>query len=196
MDTAFEGKMAIRRRVDKASEDLEQAYGRGLRVGGRSRSAMRGWLRLGSLVLPCALGRGGRSFRKREGDGATPSGVWETVAVLYRADRIRRPRTALPVRPLKPDDGWCDDVGDRNYNRAVRHPYPASAERLWRQDSLYDVIVVLDHNRRPRVQGAGSAIFMHLATPGYRPTEGCVALSKRDLLLVLAAGRGTRVVIA
>jgi len=188
--------MAIRRRVNKPSEGLKRAYGRGLRVSGLSRSAARGWLRVGPLVLPCALGRGGRSFRKREGDGATPSGVWEAVAVLYRADRVRRPQTALPARPLNPDDGWCDAVGDRNYNRAVRHPYPASAERLWRQDGLYDVIVVLDHNRRPRVQGAGSAIFMHLVKPGYRPTEGCVALSRRDLLLVLVAGCGTRVMIA
>jgi L,D-peptidoglycan transpeptidase YkuD (ErfK/YbiS/YcfS/YnhG family) len=196
METAFEANMAIRRRGNKPSEGTKVAYGRGLWVAGRSRSATRGWLCTGGLVLPCALGRGGRSFRKREGDGAAPSGVWQAVAVLYRADRVRRPKSPLPVRPLKPDDGWCDAVGDRNYNRAVRHPYPASAEHLWRQDSLYDVIVVLDHNRRPRVQGAGSAIFMHVARPGYRPTEGCVALSRRDLLLVLAAVRGTRVVIA
>jgi len=188
--------MAIRRRRNKSIDGTKRTYGRRLWVTGPSRSATRGWLCLGVRVLPCALGRGGRSFRKREGDGATPSGVWEAVAVLYRADRVRRPRTGLPVRPLKPDDGWCDAVGDRNYNRAVRHPYPASAERLWRQDSLYDVIVVLDHNRRPRVRGAGSAIFVHVAKPGYRPTEGCVALSRRDLLLVLAAGSGTRVVIA
>lgn len=101
------------------------------------------------------------------------------------------------MRPLKVDDGWCDAVGDRNYNRYVCHPYPASAERLWRDDALYDVIVVLDHNQRPRVQGAGSAIFMHVARPGYRPTEGCVALARHHLLLVLAgAGRGTRVAIS
>jgi len=101
------------------------------------------------------------------------------------------------VRAIKPDDGWCDATGDRNYNRWVQHPYPASAERLWRKDALYDVIVVLDHNRRPRVQGAGSAIFMHLARPGYRPTEGCVAFAHRHLLLVIAAARrSTRVVIA
>jgi L,D-peptidoglycan transpeptidase YkuD (ErfK/YbiS/YcfS/YnhG family) len=135
-------------------------------------------------------------MRKREGDGATPSGVWRLTQVLYRADRVQRPRTGLPVRPLKVDDGWCDAVGDRNYNRAVRHPYAASAERLWREDALYDVIVVLDHNRRPRVQGAGSAIFMHVARPGYRPTEGCIALARHHLALVLArAGSSTRISI-
>lgn len=151
---------------------------------------------MGPLVLPCALGRGGRSNRKREGDGATPNGTWRMVAVLYRADRIRRPQTALPVRPLEADDGWCDAVGDGNYNRWVRHPYPASAERLWREDAVYDVIVVLDHNRMPRVQGAGSAIFIHVARPGYRPTEGCIALAQRHLLLMLArVGRGARVAV-
>jgi L,D-peptidoglycan transpeptidase YkuD (ErfK/YbiS/YcfS/YnhG family) len=135
-------------------------------------------------------------MRKREGDGATPSGVWRLTQVLYRADRVQRPRTGLPVRPLKVDDGWCDAVGDRNYNRAVRHPYAASAERLWREDALYDVIVVLDHNQRPRVQGAGSAIFMHVARPGYRPTEGCIALARHHLLMVLAnAGPETQVIV-
>ncbi len=189
--------MAIRRQG--APHSIGRTSGRGspLWVSARSRSAARGWVRVGTLVLPCALGRSGRSFTKREGDGATPSGTWEVVEVLYRADRVQRPRTALPVRALKPDDGWCDAVGDRNYNRWIRHPYPASAERLWREDDLYDVIVVLDHNRRPRVQGAGSAIFMHVARPGYRPTEGCVALAWPHLLLLLATmGRGTRVVVA
>ncbi len=151
---------------------------------------------MASLVLPCALGRSGRATRKHEGDGATPSGIWRPELVLYRADRVQRPTTALPIRPINVDDGWCDAIGDRNYNRWVRHPYPASAERLWRADHLYDVVVVLNHNTRPRVQGAGSAIFMHLARPGYRPTEGCVALTRRHLLFVLARmGRGTRIVI-
>lgn len=189
--------MAIRRHEACHSRDMAPRSGSRVWVVGRSRGATEGRLRLGSLMLPCALGRSGRSAIKREGDGATPSGTWRPVLVLYRADRRPRPRTALPVRPLKADDGWCDAVGDRNYNRWIRHPYPASAERLWRQDALYDVIVVLDHNQRPRMQGAGSAIFMHLARPGYAPTEGCVALAPRHLLLVLGvAGRDTRVVIA
>jgi L,D-peptidoglycan transpeptidase YkuD (ErfK/YbiS/YcfS/YnhG family) len=186
--------MAIRRQG--APHSIDMTSGPAPWVSARSRSAARGWLRVGALVLPCALGRSGRSFTKREGDGATPSGTWKPVEVLYRADRVQRPRTALPLRALRPDDGWCDSVGDRNYNRWIRHPYPSSAERLWREDALYDVIVVLDHNRRPRAQGAGSAIFMHVARPGYRPTEGCVALVQPHLLLLLATmGRGTRVVI-
>ena len=117
----------------------------------------------------------------REGDGATPIGNWRMVEVRYRADRVRRPRCVLTPVPLRPDDGWCDDTRDRNYNRHVRHPYPASAERMWRNDRLYDIVVVLDHNRLPRMRGAGSAIFVHLARPGYAPTEGCIGLSEHNL---------------
>lgn len=146
--------------------------------------------------LRCSIGRSGRIARKREGDGGTPIGTWRLVEVLYRADRVRRPVSALRTRPLRRADGWCDAIGDRNYNRAVRHPYPASAERLWRDDHVYDIIVVTSHNRRPRVQGNGSAVFVHLAREGYAATEGCVALSARDLRLMLAsAGRQTRLVI-
>lgn len=196
MDTAIGEKMAIPSRGQRLTDDEMPHCSRGLFVRSRVRSAARGSLFMGPLALPCALGWSGRSARKHEGDGATPSGIWRPLLVLYRADRVQRPRTALPVRSLKVDDGWCDAVGDRNYNRPVRHPYPASAERLWRDDALYDVIVVLDHNRQPRIQGAGSAIFMHVARSGYRPTEGCIALARHHLLLVLAnAGPGTRVVV-
>jgi L,D-peptidoglycan transpeptidase YkuD (ErfK/YbiS/YcfS/YnhG family) len=178
--------MAIRRHRRTHSNGMTPQYVDMLEVGSLTRGASKGWLRMGSCVLPCALGRTGRTFSKREGDGGTPSGCWRPLIVLYRADRVARPRTGLPVRPIRPSDGWCDAPGDGNYNRVVRHPYPASAERLWRQDALYDLIVVLDHNQRPRIQGAGSAIFMHVARTGYQPTEGCVALSHRHLLHVLA----------
>lgn len=107
------------------------------------------------------------------------------LGVLYRPDRVRRPLTRLPVRPIGPDDGWCDAASDRNYNRPVRLPYAASAERLWRADHLYDLVVVLGHNAVPRVRGRGSAIFVHVAGPGYSPTEGCIALRREHLLLLL-----------
>jgi L,D-peptidoglycan transpeptidase YkuD (ErfK/YbiS/YcfS/YnhG family) len=106
--------------------------------------------------------------------------------VLYRRDRQRPPRTALPLRPIHVDDGWCDAPDDRNYNRRVRLPYPASAENLWRSDNLYDVVVVLDYNLRPRTRGRGSAIFMHLARADYAPTAGCIALRRSHLLLMLS----------
>jgi L,D-peptidoglycan transpeptidase YkuD (ErfK/YbiS/YcfS/YnhG family) len=99
---------------------------------------------------------------------------------------MRRPRTALPVRAIRANDGWCDEPNDRNYNRLIRLPSMRSAEGLMREDGLYDLIFVLGYNDRPRVRGKGSAIFVHLARDGYTPTEGCVAFSRRDLVGVLA----------
>jgi L,D-peptidoglycan transpeptidase YkuD (ErfK/YbiS/YcfS/YnhG family) len=141
---------------------------------------------IGSLNVPCAVGRSGVKALKREGDGATPAGRYQARFGYIRRDRIMHPHTGLPLRPLKPRDGWCDAPSDRNYNRRVAIPYPASAERLWRDDRLYDIIIVLSYNERPRVRGRGSAVFMHVAREGLAPTEGCVALRRADLKRVLA----------
>lgn len=166
------------------------------RVMRRSLAARVGVLQLGPLVKPVALGRSGISARKREGDGATPLGTWRVERVLYRADRVARPMTGLPVVRIRRDDGWCDEPRDRNYNRAVRLPYPASAECMWREDHLYDLVVVLDHNTRPRVQGGGSAIFIHCAREGFKPTAGCIAFREADLRLMLRhMRRGMRVFV-
>ncbi|MGH6817058.1 MAG: L,D-transpeptidase family protein [Hyphomicrobiaceae bacterium] len=146
----------------------------------------RGQVQLGPPIYRCTLGRTGRRAMKREGDGATPRGRFAVRQVFYRADRVARPRAFCHVRPLAHRDGWCDASGDRNYNRFVRHPYPASAERLWRADGLYDIVVVLGYNDRPRVQGRGSAIFMHVAHPDGTPTAGCIGLPRPQLLRLLA----------
>ena len=167
-----------------------------LRLESLNSRATRGRLRCGWLALPCSLGRSGRSVAKREGDGATPSGRWRLREVLYRPDRVARPSTGLPVRPIRALDGWCDAIGDRNYNRAVRHPYPASAETLWRADALYDVVVVVSYNEQPRVQGRGSAIFLHIERPDRGPTAGCVAVTLCDMRRLLAVlGPGARLVV-
>jgi len=161
-------------------------------VRGLSGHAQRGILTYGSLRVPCALGRSGRRALKHEGDGATPIGRFAVRQAFYRADRLRRPRTRVPLVRLRPDDGWCDKPNDRNYNRYVRHPYPASAERLWRADGLYDLIVVIGHNDRPRARGRGSAVFIHVAGPGMAPTAGCIGLRLADLRRLLARmSRGT-----
>jgi L,D-peptidoglycan transpeptidase YkuD (ErfK/YbiS/YcfS/YnhG family) len=155
-----------------------------------------GEARWGKLRFRCALGRGGVKVEKREGDGATPIGAWPMRRLLYRADRIAPPATVLPCAEIDPEDGWCDDPADPAYNRPVRLPYPARHERLWREDEIYDLIVVLGHNDDPVVAGLGSAIFLHAARPDYAPTEGCVALQRADLMRVLAeAGPGDRVVV-
>ena len=139
----------------------------------------------GSRRFRCAVGRGGRRRDKREGDGATPVGAWPIRRLLYRADRIDRPKTALPVAAIGTSDGWCDAPRDANYNQPVQLPYPASAETLWREDGVYDLIVPLGCNDAPVVAGAGSAIFLHVARPDFTPTEGCVAVALADLLAVL-----------
>ena len=134
----------------------------------------------------CAVGKGGLVADKREGDGATPIGVWPLRSLLYREDRLQRPRTALPCQAIAADDGWCDAPDDPAYNRPVKLPYEASHEVLQRDDSIYDLIVVLAYNDAPPVPGLGSAIFLHVARDDYSGTEGCVALARQDLLTLLS----------
>jgi len=137
-------------------------------------------------VLPCALGRTGIRAIKREGDGATPRATLPLIAALWRDDRLARPRAALALRAIRGDDGWCDAPFDGRYNRAVRLPCAASHEELSRDDGLYDVLVVLDFNLRPRTARGGSAIFLHCARPGLSATAGCVAFPRPVLLRLLA----------
>lgn len=146
-----------------------------------------GKLRAGGKTLRCALGRSGviPAHDKREGDGASPAGIWPVRRALWRPDRLEKPQTALPLQPIRPDDGWCDAPADPAYNRPVRLPWPASHEVMTRQDGLYDVVVVLGHNDNPPVPGMGSAIFLHCASDDYKPTEGCIALAREELLELL-----------
>ncbi|MBS0643250.1 MAG: L,D-transpeptidase family protein [Proteobacteria bacterium] len=135
-----------------------------------------------------ALGKGGIRADKREGDGATPLATLRLVRVLYRPDREQQPATQAPVQALTPTDGWCDDPALPAYNQPVRLPIDGSAEALWRDDTLYDIIGVLDWNLAPVIPGRGSAIFLHIARPDYGPTEGCIALAPADLRRILAMG--------
>jgi L,D-peptidoglycan transpeptidase YkuD (ErfK/YbiS/YcfS/YnhG family) len=156
----------------------------------------RGWLIAGGLALPVALGRGGIKANKREGDGATPRGNFRPKRLWWRSERYPRPATSLPVQRIGPDDGWCEDPGDRHYNRPVKVPPGSKADRLARIDHLYDFIVEIDHNTRPRVAGRGSAVFIHVARPGFAPTAGCVALDVGALRRLLARlGPRTKIVV-
>ena len=145
-----------------------------------------GLLSYGLWQSRCTLGRSGVTAAKTEGDGATPAGRFPLRRVLYRPDRVTAPRGILPAIALAPDDGWCDDPTHADYNRPVRLPHPGSCEHLWRDDHVYDVIVVLGHNDDPPKPGLGSAIFLHVARADLGPTEGCVALAADDLLALLA----------
>jgi L,D-peptidoglycan transpeptidase YkuD (ErfK/YbiS/YcfS/YnhG family) len=151
------------------------------------------WSR-GSAVA--VVGRAGVKADKHEGDGATPAGTYPLISILYRLDRIVTPPSALPMKPLAPSDGWVDEPADANYNRPVSLPYPASAERMWRDDDLYDALVVIGYNMEPVVPGAGSAIFLHIATPDFASTAGCVAVQKEFLLgLLPLLGPGSQIAI-
>jgi L,D-peptidoglycan transpeptidase YkuD (ErfK/YbiS/YcfS/YnhG family) len=163
--------------------------GRTLTVAADRPGGTAGWLEAGCRSgrrHRCALGRTGIARDKREGDGATPAGLFPLRRVLYRPDRMSPPRTALAAVPLRPADGWCDDPADAAYNRPVTLPYAGGHERLWRDDRLYDLILVIGHNDDPVLAGAGSAVFVHVAAAGWEPTAGCVALALPDLLTVLA----------
>lgn len=149
----------------------------------------KGLLRFGPITVPCALGRSGIVQRKHEGDGTTPAGCFQLVKVFYRPDRGPRLKTGLPVTALTSRAGWCDDPGHRLYNRPVTLPFPKSHEIMWRDDPLYDIVVVLDYNLAPAVRGRGSAIFFHIARPHYTPTEGCVAVAPRHMRLLLSKVR-------
>jgi L,D-peptidoglycan transpeptidase YkuD (ErfK/YbiS/YcfS/YnhG family) len=123
-------------------------------------------------------------------------GVWPMRQVFWREDRLARPATGLPIDALIPEAGWCDDPSSPLYNFPVALPFPLSHEKLWREDGVYDVIVVLGYNDDPPVRGKGSAIFLHLARAGYEPTQGCVAVSLPDLRRLLPRlGRQVRLVI-
>jgi L,D-peptidoglycan transpeptidase YkuD (ErfK/YbiS/YcfS/YnhG family) len=146
-----------------------------------------GWLSGAGPFKPLqvALGRGGIKATKREGDGATPAGCFHPVRLWWRRDRLPRPRTLLPVRGIRPDDAWCEDPSDRRYNRAFRRSANEPGDRLRRHDGLYDLIIEIDHNTRPRVARRGSAVFIHVARDRLAPTAGCVGLQRSELLQLL-----------
>ncbi|MDA8230198.1 MAG: L,D-transpeptidase family protein [Magnetospirillum sp.] len=155
-----------------------------------------GWLAWDGRRVRCALGRGGIRADKVEGDGATPAGCFAFRRAFYRPDRLAAPATRLTLAALTPAHGWCDDPGHPDYNRETRLPHPARCETLWRDDGVYDLIVVLGHNDDPVMPGKGSAVFLHLARDDFGPTEGCVALAPADLLALLAAvGPGDRLCV-
>ncbi len=154
---------------------------RDIRVSTRPGRRSQGFVRAGLGVVSAALGRGGIKANKREGDGGTPRGKFFPVRVWWRADRVPRPRTSLPLRRIGPADAWCEDLSDRRYNRAFGRSANELGDRLWRDDGLYDLFVEIDHNTKPRIAGRGSVVFIHVARPGFAPTAGCIALRLPDL---------------
>lgn len=140
----------------------------------------------GALTFRAALGRSGRSSRKREGDGATPVAAMRVLRGYYRREKVSGPLlTPLPMTAIDATMLWCDAPADANYNRPVRAPFGPSHEEMMRRDELYDVCLVLDWNISSRRRNLGSAIFFHCAKPGYPPTQGCIAIAIRDMRRLL-----------
>ena len=173
-----------------------QSFGKTIRVRRKPGDPRQGLLCFNNTTFPCALGRSGTTALKREGDGATPIGTFPLLYGYFRSDRIKKMSTGLAMKPIRSNMGWCDASVDRNYNREIQLPYPASHEQMLREDRLYDVCIVLDYNISKHIRGLGSAIFFHQAKAGFKPTEGCIAIdpaTMRRLLPML--DRRTKIVI-
>lgn len=169
-----------------------------IRVFPCPRDRRKGIVVAGVMRFPCALGLAGAGLKKMEGDGVTPIGTYALRRLHYRAGKGQKPRSSLPMRRIGPQDWWSDDTEDRAYNRLVRlrKKPPVAKEGLWRKDALYDLVVEIGYNDRPALRGKGSGIFLHLARPGFAPSEGCVAVTREALLRLLPhMGPRTRIKI-
>jgi L,D-peptidoglycan transpeptidase YkuD (ErfK/YbiS/YcfS/YnhG family) len=167
-----------------------------IRIRPRAGNSRAGWLTADGLTIPVALGRGGILANKREGDGGTPRGIFHPRKLWWRADRHPRPRTHLPAHAIRLEDAWCEDPNDRHYNQPIRLTREEGGDRLTRKDHLYDFIVEIDHNTKPRVAGRGSAVFLHLARENFGPTAGCVSMTPSAMVhLLRRLGPKTRIVI-
>jgi len=144
-----------------------------------------GWLKAGEKVYRAVYGSGGIGSKEGEGDKVSPEGIWALRRVLYRADRIEKPTTKLPIEAITPAHAWCDVPGDPKYNQLVMLPYPCNDARLWREDNLYDLVVVIGYNDDPVIDGKGSEIYLHVVRPDYSPSAGCASVSLPDLLEIL-----------
>jgi len=136
--------------------------------------------------VKCAIGKRGIGIKKREGDLITPKGKFKISYILYRKDRVGNLSSKLKKIVIKKNMGWCNDPESKDYNKLIRFPFSFTAERLFRKDNTYDIILVLSYNSNPIKKNKGSAIFLHIAKKNYSPTLGCVAISKRNLIKLLS----------
>ena len=143
------------------------------------------YLTFDNYKAKCAIGKRGISIKKREGDFVTPKGTFKIKEIFYRKDRVQRLITRLKKTVIKKNMGWCDDPKSKKYNKLIYFPFKYSAEKLYRKESIYDIILVLNFNMNPIRKNKGSAIFIHIAKKNYEPTKGCIAVKKKDLIKIL-----------
>ena len=146
--------------------------------------------------LKCSIGKSGSASLKKEGDLATPKGEFKLGTLYFRKDRIKHPKCKLKRKSIKKNMGWCNDVKSKKYNKEINFPFGYRAEKLYRRDRIYDILINIKYNHFPIVKGKGSAIFLHLASKKYKPTSGCVAISKKDLIKILPLiKKNTKIII-
>ena len=154
-----------------------------------------GVLKFKNLKFKCALGKSGIGKKRKEGDNITPKGSYKLLGIFYRSDRIQNFKTILKKRKINKKMGWCDDVNNKNYNKLIKLPCNFSNEKLYRRDNIYDLVVPINYNTNKIARGKGSAIFLHVAKKNYSPTKGCIALKKKDLILLLKKIKSKKVKI-
>jgi L,D-peptidoglycan transpeptidase YkuD (ErfK/YbiS/YcfS/YnhG family) len=145
-----------------------------------------GYLQYKNLKFRCALGKAGIKKKEKEGDNVTPKGKFKITSMYYRPDRIKNIITAIKKIKIKKNMGWCDDPDSHFYNQQISLPNKFSHEKLYRNDNLYDLILVLNYNANPIIKNKGSAIFIHIAKRNYKKTKGCIALKKKDLIKLIS----------
>ena len=143
------------------------------------------YLTFDNYRIKCALGKRGISKKRKEGDFITPIGRYKIKIILYRKDRVKNLKTSLKKLPIHKKLGWCDDPNSRSYNKLIKHPFNFSAEKLYRRDNIYDIILVLSYNMNPIKKNKGSAIFIHIAKKNFNSTQGCIAIRKNELLKII-----------
>jgi len=145
-----------------------------------------GYLKYKNLKFRCALGEAGIKKKKKEGDNITPKGEFKIIKVYYRDDKVKNITTSIKKLKIKKNTGWCDDPNSKFYNKQIKLPSKFSHEKLYRDDNLYDLILVSNYNMNPIIKNKGSAIFIHVAKNSYERTKGCIALKKEHLIKLLS----------
>jgi L,D-peptidoglycan transpeptidase YkuD (ErfK/YbiS/YcfS/YnhG family) len=145
-----------------------------------------GHLKYKNLKFRCALGEAGIKKKEKEGDNITPKGIFEITRLYYRPDKIKNIRTAIKKIKIKKNMGWCDDPSSNLYNQQIKLPNKFRHEKLYRNDNLYDLVLVLNYNTNPTIKNKGSAIFIHIVKKSYKKTKGCIALKKKHLIELIS----------
>tara|TARA_B110000438_G_scaffold268947_1_gene284932 strand:+ start:1645 stop:2136 length:492 start_codon:yes stop_codon:yes gene_type:complete len=156
----------------------------------------KGFLIYKGYKLKCSIGKTGAKYLKKEGDLATPKGIFKLGLVYYRKDRFKKLNSIIKKKIIKKKMGWCDDIKSKKYNREISLPYKYNSEKLYRKDSIYDIVINIKYNHSPVIKGKGSAIFLHITKNLNKPTRGCVAITKINLLKILPLiNRKTKIMI-